>query len=152
MMKNARQKQILNIIEAYEVETQEELCSKLQSAGYVVTQATISRDIRELQLTKIVGANGRPKYASLSSAGNTESDRKRHLRIIKEAVRSADTAGNILVIKTNPGMAPAVGAAIDSMGLPEVVGCIAGDDTIMCAVKKPEDAESIIDKIDLPRV
>ncbi len=150
-MKNARQKQILNIIEAYEIDTQDELCRRLKAMGFDVTQATVSRDIRELQLTKIVGAGGRFKYASLSSAQNTDSDRKRHLRIIKEAVRSADTAGNILVIKTNPGMAPAVGAAIDSMGLPEVVGCIAGDDAIMCAVKKPEDAEAIIDKISLPR-
>lgn len=147
-MKNARQKQILSLIENYEVETQEELCDRLKKAGYHVTQATVSRDIRELKLTKIVGEGGRQKYAMLS-AGKTEDDSRRHLRVFQDAVRTVDTAGNILVIKTNSGMAPAVGAAIDSMGIPEVVGCIAGDDTIMCAMKNPEDSAVIMEKIGL---
>lgn len=146
-MKNERQKQILKMIEASEIETQDELCDRLKAIGFNVTQATVSRDIRELKLTKIVGRNGRQKYARFNSGQPTEDESRRHLSILKEAVKSMDTAGNILVIKTNSGMAPALGAAIDSMGIPEVVGCIAGDDTIMCAMKKPEDSEEIMNRI-----
>lgn len=145
-MRSERKKLILELIENYEIETQEELCERLKSLGCNVTQATVSRDIRELNITKIVGESGRQKYSRLS-AGSSRDENRRHLRIFKEAVRSIDTAGNILVIKTSSGMASAVGAAIDSMQLPEVVGCIAGDDTIMCAMKNPEDAVSIMEKI-----
>lgn len=146
-MKTDRQKHIISLIQNYEIETQEELCERLKNAGYNVTQATVSRDIRGLKLTKIVGANGRQKYAMLHSAGAAETESGSNARIFKEAVKSVDTAGNLLVIKTNVGMAQAIGAVIDSMNIPEVVGCIAGDDTIMCAMKSPEDSEAIMGKI-----
>lgn len=141
-MKSARQNQILNIIENNDIETQDELCARLSEAGYNVTQATISRDIRELKLTKVVGPSGRQIYASYHKTIASQDDNKRHKRIFKDAVKKVDVAMNLLVIKTNEGMAPAVGAAIDALGMPGMVGCIAGDDTIMCAMHSCEEAVS----------
>ena len=146
-MKTERRKKIISYIENYDIETQEEICELLKKDGYDVTQATVSRDIRKLNLTKIVGRDGRQRYAVLRSEDEEDSNEKKNRRILIEAVKSVDTAGNLLVIKTSAGMAPAVGAVIDSMNIPAVVGCIAGDDTIMCAMKKPEDSEEVMEKI-----
>ena len=113
-MKGKRQEKILEIIRTNDIETQEELTKKLSEAGFSSTQGTISRDIRELKLTKVTGAN----------------------------------AENILVIKTVPGMAMACAAAIDSISLHGVLGCIAGDDTIMCVVKETPMVEEVMKEID----
>ncbi|HIZ08791.1 MAG TPA: arginine repressor, partial [Candidatus Eubacterium avistercoris] len=132
-MKSKRHAKILEIIRKYEVETQEELCEKLNQEGYSVTQATVSRDIRELKLTKVSTDGGRQKYMSISE--KKEDMGEKFIRIFKDGFVSMDMAQNILVIKTVSGMAMALAAALDAMDFDEVVGSIAGDDTIMCAVR-----------------
>ena len=119
-MKLERHSKIVELIGKYDIETQEELAAYLQKEGFQVTQATVSRDIRELRLTKVQTGKGRQKYS---------------------------LAQNILVIRTVSGMAMAVGAAIDSLNFPEVVGCIAGDDTVMCAIRTLDDTIVLMDKI-----
>lgn len=133
-MKTKRQTKMLELIKKHDIETQEELSDYLQKEGYQVTQATVSRDIRELKLTKVAMSNGRQKYAALTEANEDLSEK--YTRVFRDAFVSMDMAQNILVIKTVSGMAMAVAAAIDAMHLHEIVGCIAGDDTIMCAVQK----------------
>ena len=147
-MKNSRQNTILNLINAYDIETQDELCERLRNAGFDITQATISRDIRELKLTKMVGASGRKHYVKIDR-NNAEDDNRRHNTILREAIKSMECAKNILVIKANAGMGPAVGAAVDAMGLTEIVGSIAGDDTLMCVTKSDEECTMVKEKIEL---
>lgn len=144
-MKKVRQGQIVDIISKYDVETQEELASYLKEAGFVVTQATVSRDIRELKLSKVPIGNGRQKYVVLKQDDTHMEDR--FIRVLKDGFVSMDMAQNILVIRTVSGMAMAVAAAIDSLRFNEVVGCIAGDDTIMIAVRTIEDTRVLMDKI-----
>ncbi len=144
-MKNARQEKIVELITKYEIETQEELASYLEKEGCRVTQATISRDIRELKLTKLTTADGKQKYTLMQN--HTSEINDKYLRVLKEGFASMDMAQNILVVKTVSGMAMAVAAAIDAMHWPEVAGCIAGDDTIMCAIRSPEDTLRVMDKI-----
>lgn len=126
-MKTKRQTKMLELIKKHDIETQEELSDYLQKEGYQVTQATVSRDIRELKLTKVAMSNGRQKYAALTEANEDLSEK--YTRVFRDAFVSMDMAQNILVIKTVSGMAMAVAAAIDAMHLHEIVGCIAGDDT-----------------------
>ena len=143
-MKIGRQSKIVELINKYDIETQDELSDLLTKAGYNVTQATISRDIRELRLTK-VSENGKQKYIVLN---HVESDLTlKYIRILKDGFVSMDMAQNILVIKTVSGMAMAVAAAIDGLHIPSVVGCIAGDDTIMCVVKTNEDTTMVMEKL-----
>lgn len=144
-MKNARHAKIVELITKYEIETQEELASYLQQEGYHVTQATISRDIRELQLTKLTTASGKQRYTLMQNYAPEMNET--YLRVLKEGYISMDMAQNILVIKTVSGMAMAVAAAIDAMHWTEVAGCIAGDDTIMCAVRSAEDTVQVMRKI-----
>ena len=144
-VKAKRHAKILEIIRKYDVDTQEELCVRLNEAGYKVTQATVSRDIRELKLTKVAIKGGKQKYTSLYDAGQDLEEKYR--RVFKDGVISLDMAQNILVIKTVSGMAMAVCAAIDSLKWNEVVGSIAGDDTIMCVIRSTDDAVKIMDKI-----
>ncbi len=146
-MKSNRQNKILEIIEKYDLETQEELLDKLQSAGYKVTQATISRDIREMKLTKVSLSDGRHKYVSLKQV-HDENLNDKYYRVLKEGYVSMDQAMNILVIKTVSGMAMAVAAALDHMKWDEIVGCIAGDDTVMCAVRSVEQTKQLMEKIE----
>ncbi len=143
-MKKNRHEKILDILETQEIETQEELASALRKSGYDVTQATVSRDIRALGLTKIPGSNGRQKYA-LVHAGSTASDK--YVRVLRDSLISMDQAQNILVIKTVSGMAMAAAAALDAIQFPEIVGCIAGDDTIMAAIKSADETKVVIEKI-----
>ena len=145
-MKSGRQSKIIELVEKNEIETQEELASLLGAAGFKVTQATISRDIRELKLTKVTAENGRQKYAIIKSSGN-EHYADKYIRVLCDGLVSMDMAQNILVIKTVSGMAMAVAAALDSFHLEGVVGSIAGDDTIMCAIKTVEDTEHVITKL-----
>lgn len=144
-MKLERHSKIVELIGKYEIETQEELAEKLTQAGFNVTQATVSRDIRELKLTKVPGENGRQRYMVLESSRGTSASK--YIRILKDGFVSMDMAQNILVIKTVSGMAMAVAAAVDAMDWSEVVGCIAGDDTIMCAIRTVEDTAVVMDKI-----
>lgn len=141
-MKTKRQTKMLELIKKHNIETQEELSDYLQKEGYQVTQATVSRDIRELKLTKVAMSNGRQKYAALTEANEDLSEK--YTRVFRDAFVSMDMAQNILVIKTVSGMAMAVAAAIDAMHLHEIVGCIAGDDTIMCAVRSVDDTIAVM--------
>ena len=144
-MKNARHQQILLLIRQYDIETQEELADLLNKTGFTVTQATVSRDIRQLQLQKVHTENGRQKYVQ-SAEGNVDLSR-RYKRVLKDAYVSMDISGNIIVLRTISGMAMAAAAALDSLDWREVLGCIAGDDTIMCILRSPEDGESFINKV-----
>ena len=144
-MKQNRHQKIAELVSRYEIETQEELAEKLKEAGFTVTQATISRDIRQMNLSKLPTGNGRQKYVILKKENDLLSDK--YIRVLRDAFVSMDMAQNILVIKTVSGMAMAVAAAVDAMKWKEVVGCIAGDDTIMCAIRSVQDTEHVMDKI-----
>lgn len=144
-MKIGRQNKIIELINIYDVETQEELAQLLINSGYNVTQATVSRDIRELKLSKVVGKNGKQKYAILQNQESILNER--FVRILKEGFYSMDIAQNLVIIKTMPGMAMAVGAAIDALKIDGIVGCIAGDDTIMCAIRSSQDAAKTVENI-----
>lgn len=143
-MKANRQDKIIEIIGQNDIETQEELAQFLAAAGFSVTQATISRDIRAMHLEKVPNGRGGSKYAYPQAK---EADREKYLRIFKDGYSSILQAGNIVVIKTVSGMAMAVAAALDHIMIPEIVGCIAGDDTIMCASRSDEDAQTAIEQI-----
>ena len=144
-MKIARHAKIIDLISRNDVETQEELADLLNCEGFRVTQATVSRDIRELKLTKISLNDGRQKYAVMQASG--ENMNEKYLRILKDGFLSMDMAQNLLVVKTVSGMAMAVAASIDAMQWPEVAGCIAGDDTIMCANRSVDDTLIVMEKI-----
>lgn len=143
-MKLERHSKIVELIGKYEIETQEELAQKLKEAGFQVTQATVSRDIRELKLTKTASESGRQRYMVVQNPG-TFSDK--YIRILRDGYVSMDMAQNILVVKTVSGMAMAVAAALDAMHFHEIVGCIAGDDTIMCAVRSVDDTILVMEKM-----
>ena len=144
-MKINRHAKIIELINKYHIETQEELAEYLNQEGFKVTQATVSRDIRDLKLTKVPYEGGRQKDA-VHQTVETEMNEK-YIRILRDGYVSMDMAQNILVIKTVSGMAMAVCAAIDSLKWNEVVGSIAGDDTIMCVIRSTDDAVKIMDKI-----
>ena len=135
-MKQNRQSRILEIISGNTVETQEQLIKMLREDGYDVTQATISRDIRELRLTKISCGLGVYKYVVSNQDGHTHS--AKYINILKETVIEIDHAGNLVVVKTYSGMAQAAAAALDSMEWREIIGSIAGDDTIMLVLRSAE--------------
>lgn len=144
-MKLKRHAKILELIRKYNIETQEELSDRLEQEGFAVTQATVSRDIRELKLTKVAGENGRQKYVALSE--NNMNMSEKYIRVFRDGFASMDMAQNILVIKTVSGMAMAVAAALDAMECHEIVGSIAGDDTIMCAVRSVEETENLMKRL-----
>ncbi len=141
-MKEKRHAKILELIRTVDVGTQEELCELLNREGFPTTQATVSRDIKELKLTKVSAQGGGKKYILLSDTG--EEMNEKYNRVFQDGVVFIDMAQNILVIRTVSGMAMAVAAAIDSMNCHEIVGSIAGDDTIMCAVRTVEDTVSLM--------
>lgn len=144
-MKTKRQSKILELIRKNDIETQEELLAHLINDGFAVTQATVSRDIREMKLTKISTESGRQKYAALNDKAENMSEK--YVRVLRDGFVSMDVAQNILVIKTVSGMAGAVCASIDAMNIHEIVGSIAGDDTIMCAIRTTEDTVAIMKKL-----
>lgn len=144
-MKVNRHAKIIELINKYHIETQEELADYLNQAGFKVTQATVSRDIRDLKLTKIPSDNGKQRYTLHQSTDNGMSEK--YIRVLKEGYLSMDMAQNILVIKTVSGMASAVCAALDAMNWNEIVGSIAGDDTIMCAIRSVDDTVKVMDKM-----
>ena len=144
-MKIARHAKILELIETYEIETQDELAQRLCDEGFNVTQATVSRDIREMKLTKIATEKGRQKYAVISSHDSEVTERM--TRVFKEAVVKMDYAQNMIVIKTLSGMGMAVAVALDNMQNNEILGTIAGDDTVFCAVRSHNQAAVIVEKL-----
>lgn len=145
-MKRERHEVVVDLINRYDIETQEELAAYLRKEGFEVTQATVSRDIRELHLSKIAAGNGKQKYIILQNETTRLSDK--YIRVLRDGFVSMDMAQNILVIKTVQGMAMAVAAAVDAMHFPEIVGCIAGDDTIFAAVRSVDDTRVVMQKLD----
>ena len=144
-MKVNRHAKIIELINKYHIETQEELAEYLNQEGFKVTQATVSRDIRDLKLTKLSVNGGRQKYIVHRQEEDGMSEK--YIRVLREGYLSMDMAQNILVIKTVAGMASAVCAALDAMKWNEIVGSIAGDDTIMCAIRSVDDTVKVMDKI-----
>lgn len=144
-MKIARHAEIIKLISQYEIETQEELAERLNENGFSVTQATVSRDIRQLNLTKMPSENGKFRYVLMQKQDQKISEK--YARVLKDAVVSMDVAQNILVVKTVSGMAMAAAAALDELNWKEIVGCIAGDNTIMCAVRSSEEAVQVLEKL-----
>ena len=146
-MKKERQKAVLKVIAATEVETQNQLIEELVKEGIVSTQATVSRDIKELHLIKELTSRGTYRYA-VSERPDTQNNTIRLKAIFKESVTSYANAQNIVVIKTLPGLAPAACGAIDSMGIRNIVGSIAGDDTGFLAMNDTTAAEKFCKEIE----
>lgn len=144
-MKRNRQEKIKELIRQFEIETQEELAEHLTGLGFKVTQATVSRDIRELKLSKMALDNGRQKYIFLLN--EDDSLEEKFISVLQSGFISVEAAGNLLVVKTVSGMAMAVAAALDAMKWNEVLGCIAGDDTIMIAVRTVADGLVVCEQI-----
>lgn len=144
-MKAQRQQKILEIIEQGDIETQEELAQRLKDLGFPSTQATISRDIKELRLVKALGADEKSRYVVSGAAEGAFSTRLR--AIFRESVTNCEAAQNIVVIKTLPGLALAACAALDSMRFSALVGTLAGDDTAFLVLRTNEDARELIEEI-----
>lgn len=144
-MKTARQRKILEIIEKNDIGTQEELVALLEREGLEITQATISRDIRELGITKVSIDGKTQRYVTVKSAESGMNNRL--LGVLRTGFISMEMAGSILVIKTSAGMAMAVAASIDALRLNQIVGSIAGDDTIFCALRSAEDGEEVMARL-----
>jgi transcriptional regulator of arginine metabolism len=144
-MKYNRHAKILELIEKYDIETQEELAEKLKASGMDVTQATISRDIKELRLVKVMMENERYKYSTVSQSEGTIQTRL--IKVFTESFVHCDYANNILVVKTLPGMAQASASALDSMKWSDILGTIAGDDTIMIVCRAEKIAEDLVNRL-----
>lgn len=144
-MKEKRHEKIIELIGQYDIETQDELADRLREAGFQVTQATVSRDIRKLKLSKVPGKNGRQKYALLT--GQDHQMAEKYVGILREAFVSMDSAQNILVIKTVSGMAMALATALDNIDWKEILGCVAGDDTVMCVIRTEADTAAVMEEL-----
>lgn len=144
-MKNKRHSKIMEIIEKHDIETQEELIEQLRKAGFAVTQATVSRDIRELKLSKVMGEGGSYKYI-LSKPGSHEGHHV-YNKALTGSIKSVESAMNDIVIKTYPGMANAVAAGIDALHEHDILGCVAGDDTIIIIAHSAESAAAICKRL-----
>lgn len=144
-MKNARHEMILELVRTQDIETQDELVAKLEECGFSTTQATVCRDIRQLELRKIPGRDGRNIYAP--PAADVRGLKEKYLRTLSDAFVSVESAGNLMVIRTLSGMAMAAAAAIDSLDWRDILGCIAGDDTVFVALKNSEDGPELCGKL-----
>lgn len=144
-MKTVRQVAILDIIEKQEIETQEELASALNARGIRVTQATVSRDIKELRLLKVLTPSGKYKYATGDQADNNLTDR--FIRMLAESLLSVSSANNLIVVKTLSGSANVAAEALDSMHWPEVLGTLAGDNTVLLIIRSNEDTITVTSRI-----
>ncbi len=145
MLRTARHAKILEIISHKEIETQEELCAELNKLNYVVTQATISRDIKDLHLFKVSGVEKKYRYAYINDSKNAISPKMKSL--FRDCVISVKSAQNIVVIKTLVGNGANAGTVVDKLNYPEIVGCVAGDDTLLVVCNTNEDAVSLVSKI-----
>ncbi len=143
-MRYSRQNKILELISTYEIGTQEELATLLKNEGYNITQATVSRDIKELQLVKVLSSKGKYKYASNKAQDIPPSDR--FAKIFRETITSFNSSGNIVVVKTLSGCANAAGEAIDSGGLEHIIGSIAGDNTLFLLVDSEENMPYVLNR------
>ncbi len=141
-MRYSRQNKILELIANNEIETQDRLAALLREEGFEVTQATISRDIKELQLVKVLSPTGKYKYAISTQQDAPISDR--FVKIFRETIISFASAQNLIIVKTLSGCGPAAGEAIDCIGLPHVVGSVAGDNTLLMVIDKEENVEEIL--------
>lgn len=144
-MKTVRQVAILDIIEKQEIETQEELASALNARGIRVTQATVSRDIKELRLLKVLTPSGKYKYATGDQADNNLTDR--FIRMLAESLLSVSSANNLIVVKTLSGSANVAAEALDSMHWPEVLGTLAGDNTLLLIIRSNEETITVTSRI-----
>lgn len=144
-MKTVRQVAILDIIEKQEIETQEELASALNARGIRVTQATVSRDIKELRLLKVLTPSGKYKYATGDQADNNLTDR--FIRMLAESLLSVSSANNLIVVKTLSGSANVAAEALDSMRWPEVLGTLAGDNTVLLIIRSNEETITVTSRI-----
>ena len=145
MHRNARQQKILEIISTKEIDTQEELCYELNRLNFNVTQATISRDIKDLKLYKISGTTKKYKYAFLDSDDDTVTGRMKNL--FSECVQTINYELNIIIIKTMRGNGATAGTFVDSLQLKEILGCVAGDDTLLIVVNSNENALIVTEKL-----
>lgn len=145
MLRTARHAKILEIISQKEIETQEELCQELNKINYVVTQATISRDIKDLRLFKVSGIEKKYRYAYINESKNEISPKMKGL--FRDCVVSIRCAQNLVVVKTLTGNGGNAGTVVDKLGFPEIVGCVAGDDTLLVVCTDNEAAVSVVDKI-----
>ncbi len=145
MKKATRHAKLLEIIETHDVKTQDELIDLLEKSGYRSTQATISRDLKELRIAKMAVPGGELKYVRLKEQESANA--LRYKRVLKDGILSMESSENIIVIKTVAGLAMAVAAALDTAGLYGVVGSIAGDDTIFCVIRDKELADDVIESI-----
>ena len=144
MHRNSRQAAILEIIAEKDIETQEELCEELLKRNFNVTQATISRDIKDLKLYKVTGTTKKYKYAFIESEGDAVSTKMRNL--FRECVQVVNCANNLIIIKTLRGNGSTAGTFIDSLALKEVVGTVAGDDTVLVVIDNAENAANLVEK------
>lgn len=144
-MKSVRQVAILDIIDKQCIETQEELAEALRARGIQVTQATVSRDIKELRLLKVLSADGSYKYATADKAENGMNDR--FIRMLAESLLSVAASGNLVVVKTLSGSANMAAEALDSMHWPEILGSLAGDNTILLVVREGDEAPAVVARI-----
>ncbi|MDD5986879.1 MAG: arginine repressor [Eubacteriales bacterium] len=144
-MRYSRQNKVLELINEYEIETQEKLCQLLKEAGYDVTQATVSRDIKEMQLVKTLSSSGKYKYAQSRENGPISD---RFVKIFKGTIKSVTPAENIIVVKTLSGCAAAAGEAVDSLGLPHVAGCVAGDNTLMIIAEERRYVPDLVEQFE----
>ncbi len=140
-MKNKRQSKILQLVSSVDIQTQEELMTRLNDSGFNVTQATVSRDIKELKLIKVSGSNGKYRY-SQSAKKTADENGTRFLTLCRHSAVSSDFAGNICVVRCMSGSANALCAALDSVETSGLVGTIAGDDTIFALFRTPEEASA----------
>ncbi|MBP3370648.1 MAG: arginine repressor [Clostridia bacterium] len=140
-MKSQRQKRILELVAKYEIETQEDMMSRLQSEGFKVTQATVSRDLKELKLTKTLTARGTYRYAVNSARQHTGSVKFNNAMV--DSIIQVEHSLNNIVIKTYPGLAQAVASGVDALNMHSILGCVAGDDTIIIVTRDIEGAEEI---------
>jgi transcriptional regulator of arginine metabolism len=145
MHRNARQATILDIISKNDIETQEELCAELNKLNFNVTQATISRDIKDLKLYKVAGTTKKYKYAYIEGDGDAVNNKMRNL--FRECVQSINAANNIIVIKTMRGNGSTAGAFVDSLQFAEIIGSVAGDDTLLIVVDSNENTPVIVEKL-----
>ena len=144
-MKFQRQAAIIDLISNHEIDTQEELTARLREMGFHSTQATISRDIKELRLIKIASSNGGYKY-SIAESEQDSGFVPRVRNIFRECVFKVDVAQNLVVIKTITGMANAAAFALDTMKISEIVGTIAGDDNVLIILRDNESAENFFEQ------
>lgn len=144
-MKSERQNRILELVSKYEIETQEEMMERLRAEGYMVTQATVSRDLKELKMTKAMTAHGSYRYCASNGRIHTATP---HLNnAMAESIVQVDYSMNNIVIKTYPGLAAAVASAVDGLNMHNILGCVAGDDTIIVVTRDPESSAEISQRL-----